>query len=144
VWLYSEKPSLDNEAPIKAIRERPLQQSDIELMERPVTLYECKQAIQRLGLAKAAGPDGLPAEFYRSFKELVVQDFHNTLQEAHTLGILPRSMREVDIVLLYKKGDSRDPRNYRPITLRPLHDSVTQSNSAFQSCESSRLDSQKL
>jgi hypothetical protein len=27
---------------------------------------------------------------------------------------------------------------------RPLHDSVTQSNSAFQSCESSRLDSQKL
>jgi hypothetical protein len=24
VWLYSEKPSLDNEAPIKALRERPL------------------------------------------------------------------------------------------------------------------------
>jgi hypothetical protein len=117
VWLYSEKASLDNEAPIKALRERPLQQSDIELMERPVTLYECRQAIRRLGLAKAAGPDGFPAEFYRSFEELVVKDLHNTLQEAHTLGILPRSMREGDIVLLYKKGDSRDPRNYRPITL---------------------------
>jgi hypothetical protein len=106
VWLYSEKPSLDNEAPIKALRERPLQQSDIELMERPVTLYECKQAIRRLGLAKAAGPDGLPvpAEFYRSFEELVVKDLHNTLQEAHTLGILPRSMREGDIVLLHKKA----------------------------------------
>jgi hypothetical protein len=86
-------------------------------MERPVTLYECKQAIQRLGLAKAAGPDGLPAEFYRSFEEVVIKDLHNTLQEAHTLGVLPRSMREGDIVLLYKKGDSRDPRNYRPITL---------------------------
>jgi hypothetical protein len=36
----------------------------------------------------------------------------------------------------------------RPLSIlflsRPLHDSVTQSNSAFQSCESSRLDSQKL
>jgi hypothetical protein len=83
-------------------------------MERPVTPYECKQAIRRLGLAKAIGPDGLPAEFYRSFEELVVKDLHNTLQEAHTLGVLPRSMREGDIVLLYKKGDSRD---YRPITL---------------------------
>jgi hypothetical protein len=115
VWLYSEKPSPDNEAPIKALRERPLQQSDIELMERPVTLYECKQAIRRLGLAKAARPDGLPAEseFYRSFEELVVKNLHNTLQEARTLGVLPRSMREGDIVLLHKKGDSRDPRNYR-------------------------------
>jgi hypothetical protein len=79
VWLYSAKPSLDNEAPIKALRERPLQQSDIELMERPVTLFECKQAIRRLGLSKAAGPDGLPAEFYKSFEELVVKDLYNTL-----------------------------------------------------------------
>jgi hypothetical protein len=111
VWLYSEKPSLDNEAPIKTLRERPLQQSDIELMERPLTLYECKQAIRRLGLAKAARPDGLPAKFYRSFEELVVKDLLDTLQEAHTLGVLPRSLREGDIVLLYKKGDSRDPHN---------------------------------
>jgi hypothetical protein len=46
-----------------------------------------------------------------------VKDLHNTLQEAHTLGSFPRSMREGDNVLLYKKGDSRDPHNYRPITL---------------------------
>jgi exonuclease III len=116
-WLYSEKPSEENEAPLKALRERPLQQSDIELMERPVALYECKQAIRRLGISKAAGPDGLPAEFYRSFEELVVQDLYNTFLEAHAGGSLPPTMREGDIVLLYKKGDSRDPRNYRPITL---------------------------
>eukprot|EP00962_Isochrysis_galbana_P058867 scaffold32199_cov108-Isochrysis_galbana.AAC.10 len=54
-----------------------VQESDIKLMERPVTLYECRQAIHRLGLAKSAGPDGLPAEFYKSFEELVVRDLHN-------------------------------------------------------------------
>eukprot|EP00962_Isochrysis_galbana_P000518 scaffold149_cov146-Isochrysis_galbana.AAC.4 len=85
-------------------------------MERPVTLYECRQAIHRLGLAKSAGPDGLPAEFYKSFEELVVRDLHNTFLEAHTIGALPPTMREGDIVLLYKKGDSRDPRNYRRLT----------------------------
>eukprot|EP00962_Isochrysis_galbana_P019869 scaffold5791_cov117-Isochrysis_galbana.AAC.1 len=116
-WLYSEKPSLENEAPLKTLRDRPLQESDIKLMERPVTLYECRQAIHRLGLAKSAGPDGLPAEFYKSFEELVVRDLHNTFLEAHATGALPPTMREGDIVLLYKKGDSRDPRNYRPITL---------------------------
>jgi hypothetical protein len=116
-WLYSEKDSIDNEAPLRVLRDRPLKASDIELLERPVTLYECRQAIHRLGLAKAAGPDGLPAEFYRSFEELVVRDMYNTFIEAHTQGELPPTMREGDIVLLYKKGDSRDPRNYRPITL---------------------------
>jgi hypothetical protein len=102
---------------LKALRDRPLQQSVIELMERPVTLYECKQAIHRLGLAKAAGPDGLPAEFYKSFEELIVHDLYNTLIEAHALGFFPPTMREGDIVLLDKKGDSRDPRNYRPVTI---------------------------
>jgi hypothetical protein len=86
-------------------------------MERPATLHECRQAIHRLGHAKAAGPDELPAELYKSFEELVVHDFHKTILEAHSSGALPPTMREGDIILLYKKGDSRDPRNYRPITL---------------------------
>jgi hypothetical protein len=52
--------------------------------------------IHRLGLAKAAGPDGLPAEFYKSSEELIVHDLYNTLIEAHGLGFLPPTMREGD------------------------------------------------
>jgi hypothetical protein len=47
----------------------------------------------------------------------MIQDLYNTFLEAQAGGSLPPTMREGDIVLLYKKGDSRDPRNYRPITL---------------------------
>jgi hypothetical protein len=32
-------------------------------------------------------------------------------------GVLPESLTQGDISLLYKKGDTRDARNYRPITL---------------------------
>eukprot|EP00962_Isochrysis_galbana_P015234 scaffold4369_cov149-Isochrysis_galbana.AAC.1 len=85
-WLYGEKPSLENEAPLKTLRDRPLQESDIKLMERPVTLYECRQAIHRLGLAKSAGPDGLPAEFYKSVEELVVRDLHNCRSSSESAG----------------------------------------------------------
>jgi hypothetical protein len=79
-------------------------------------------------------------EFYRSFEELVVKDLHNTLQEAHTLGVLFRSMREGDIVLLYKKGDSRDPRNYRPITLLQVASRLqnTSKNTSRQNEKSSK------
>jgi hypothetical protein len=58
-----------------------------------------------------------PFYFYRSFEELIIHDLHKILIEAHGLGFLPPTMREGDIVLLYEKGDSRDPRKYRPITL---------------------------
>eukprot|EP00966_Prymnesium_polylepis_P318648 7360029-Prymnesium_polylepis.1 len=34
----------------------------------------------------------------------------------HQEGLLSDSMKEGDIILLYKKKDPRDIRNYRPIT----------------------------
>eukprot|EP00966_Prymnesium_polylepis_P237536 5493884-Prymnesium_polylepis.1 len=37
--------------------------------------------------------------------------------EMHTEGTVLQSMREGEIILLYKKKDPRDLRNYRPITL---------------------------
>ena len=37
--------------------------------------------------------------------------------EAYRTGALPEDTCSGDIALLYKKGDARDPRNYRPITL---------------------------
>ena len=37
--------------------------------------------------------------------------------EAYRKGALPDDTCSGDIALLFKKGDARDPRNYRPITL---------------------------
>ena len=59
----------------------------------------------------------MPAEFYKSYTELVKDDFLRVLSFALAEGKLSVSMREGDIIVLYKKGDTRDPRNYRPITL---------------------------
>ena len=39
------------------------------------------------------------------------------ITEAMSAGELPESLRQGDIILLYKKGDPEEIRNYRPITL---------------------------
>eukprot|EP00962_Isochrysis_galbana_P012211 scaffold3451_cov116-Isochrysis_galbana.AAC.3 len=39
------------------------------------------------------------------------------LLEAQNTGSLPEAFSSGDISVLYKKGDTRDVRNYRPITL---------------------------
>eukprot|EP00967_Tisochrysis_lutea_P069300 scaffold91036_cov27-Tisochrysis_lutea.AAC.10 len=63
--------------------------------------------------------------FYKSFIEMVKHDFLRVLNLALTIGQLSVSMREGDIILLLKKGDTRHARpqpetetiDHRPITL---------------------------
>ena len=47
----------------------------------------------------------------------MLERLHAVLTEAAERGWLDESMREGDIILLYKKGDAQEVRNYRLITL---------------------------
>ena len=67
--------------------------------------------------AKSPGPDGVPPEFYRRFATLLAPDPADMYNECDADGQLTPSMRLGEIILLYKKKDPRDVRNYRPITL---------------------------
>ena len=66
---------------------------------------------------KSTGPDGIPMEFYQSFEKIVTPHLMEMFHEAYRVGALPEDTCSGDIALLYKNGDARDPRNYRPITL---------------------------
>jgi hypothetical protein len=66
---------------------------------------------------KRPGPDGLGAEIYHAFGHLIASPLHQMLLEAQDNGVLPEEFASGDISVLYKKGDPRDVRNYRPITL---------------------------
>ena len=66
---------------------------------------------------KASGPDGLHAELYRTHESLLLDFLTQVFNEMHREGVLTDSMRRGNIILLYKKKDPYDIRNYRPITL---------------------------
>ena len=56
-----------------------------------------------MAFAKAAGPDLIPAEFYRYYEDEVAEILTNLFTEIHEIGRLPASFREGDIALIYKK-----------------------------------------
>jgi hypothetical protein len=67
---------------------------------------------------KSPGPDILPAEFYKLYEALSLDNYHDMIEEACKYGFLPEDTTEGTIALIYKnKEDPRDMRNYRPITL---------------------------
>jgi hypothetical protein len=101
------------------------------------------QTIAGLHMYKAAGPDGLPNEFYYLLRDngYIISMLKKTFAKSLEAGILPASMRETYYKLLYKKapftahevntgafhGTANDPRlltNWRPIALLPCDSKI--------------------
>ena len=58
-----------------------------------------------------------PPEFYQFFADSLADFYHIVLEACYELRDLPASTREALICLLFKKGDKRLPKNWRPISL---------------------------
>ena len=82
-----------------------------------VTGAEISDAIGSLHNGKAPGCDGLTAELYKSFEETLVLILVTMFEDIWKDKQLTLSQRMAIIILLYKKGDSRQLANYRPISL---------------------------
>ncbi|XP_078503492.1 fibrocystin [Lissotriton helveticus] len=84
----------------------------------PFELDEIRDAIMSLSNGKAAGLDGLPAEFYKCYIDIMAPVLKQIFEESLEAGILPGSMREVAITSLLKPGkDPLDTDSYRPLSL---------------------------
>ncbi|CAM2119673.1 unnamed protein product [Caretta caretta] len=66
---------------------------------------------------KSPGMDGLTVEFYRVFWDVLGPDLVTVWAESLQSGVLPLSCGRAVLALLPKKGDLRNLRNWRPISL---------------------------
>ncbi|CAM2108107.1 unnamed protein product [Caretta caretta] len=66
---------------------------------------------------KSPGIDGLTMEFYRVFWDVLGPDLVTVWAESLQSGVLPLLCRRAVLALLPKKGDFRNLRNWRPVSL---------------------------
>ncbi|CAM2098828.1 unnamed protein product [Caretta caretta] len=90
---------------------------DRDRLELPLTLAEFSEALRRMPTNKSPGMDGLTVEFYRTFWDILGPDLVTVWTEPLQSGVLPLSCRRAVLSLLPKKGDLRDLRNWRPVSL---------------------------
>ncbi|CAM2096860.1 unnamed protein product [Caretta caretta] len=91
--------------------------SDQDWLELPLTLAEFSEALRRMPTNKSPGMDGLTVEFYRVFWDVLSPDLVTVWAESLQSGVLPLSCRRAMLALLPKKGDLRDLRNWRLVSL---------------------------
>ncbi|CAM2112210.1 unnamed protein product [Caretta caretta] len=90
---------------------------DRDRLELPLTLAEFSEALRRMPTNKSPGMDGLTVEFYRAFWDVLGPDLVTVWAESLQGGVLPLSCRRAVLALVPKKGDLRDLRNWRPLSL---------------------------
>ena len=89
----------------------------VPLCEGLLSPAEVLTALRGMAHNKAPGSDGLPAEVYLKFWDVLSADLVSVLNHSYSAGHLSDSQRHGLITLLYKKGDRLDCKNWRPITL---------------------------
>ncbi len=120
--LYEDPEVFEEEESMKKflnkIPTQEISESEFILLEQPITLLECEQALFSMAEGKAPGMDGIPVEFYKQFWSQIKNDFLNMVNTAFqeeqlyghvTQGVL-RLLPKPEKNLLHLK-------NWRPITL---------------------------
>jgi hypothetical protein len=86
---------------LDACNQPKLNQENIKHQNSPITSNEIEAVRKSLPTKKTSGPDGFIAEFYQTFKELILillKLFHEIKRE----GTLPNSFYEASITLIPK------------------------------------------
>ena len=81
------------------------------------TEEEVERAIKRMKKHKAQGMDGITSDIIKLGGPIVLTYLTNIFNNILKTKQIPDSWHEAKILILFKKGDPKDIKNYRPINL---------------------------
>ncbi|XP_077869437.1 uncharacterized protein LOC144360963, partial [Saccoglossus kowalevskii] len=87
------------------------------LLNAPISQSEILNAVYNLKKNKSAGPDMIIPEFLKYSCDLTVPLIHTLFNSIFNTGHFPQGWSRGVIVPVYKKNNTRDPNNYRAISL---------------------------
>lgn len=87
-----------------------------EILARPISEAEIKNVLFSMPSNKAPGPDGCPAEFYRSAWPIIRSDFTIAVQSFFMFGFLPKGVNATTLALIPKVQGAETLKDFRPIS----------------------------
>lgn len=88
-----------------------------EDLDKPISLFEIKNALKKMKAGKSPGCDGISNEFLKNLPEPALRTLQKAFNNIFETREIDESWANIDIKMLFKKGDREDPQNYRPIAL---------------------------
>ena len=94
-----------------------LSTEDSDKLNKFISSIEIEEAIKGMKNEKSPGDDGIPKEFYHKFFHLLKDELTELYNNIKFEKIMPDSHKNATVKLLFKKGDHRSLKNWRPISL---------------------------
>lgn len=88
-----------------------------QCLDTELTFEEITAAVMGLSSGRTPGLDGLPAEFYKSFWNVIGHDYFEVIRKCIKERVLPLSCQRAVLTLLPKKGDLTFLKNWRPVAI---------------------------
>ncbi len=83
----------------------------------PITESEVLDAIKKLNLGKAPGPDGFSPDFYKHYSYVLADILAKFFNKILNNNSIPYSLKQAIIMLFFKRGNDLLLGNYCPISL---------------------------
>ena len=95
----------------------PIEPPRLAMSDDEPTIQEVKAAVQTLKNGKAPGTDQITAEAIKAGGDILLHRLHVLLQAIWRTEQIPTVWKKAIVIPIHKKGDSRDCKNYRGISL---------------------------
>jgi len=86
------------------------------MLTRVVSAEEIKKVLFSMPNDKSPGPDGFTSEFFKESWEILGPEFILAIQSFFALGFLPKGVNSTILALIPKKLESKEMKDYRPIS----------------------------
>jgi hypothetical protein len=86
----------------------------------PISCDEVYQLINSLNSLKKGGVNQVPTLVYKSISDLLALPLSLLINESLESGIFPDHLKTAVVSPIHKKGDRKNPTNYRPISSLPI------------------------
>ena len=80
-------------------------------------MKELKEVIHKFKTNKAPGPNGTPIELFQWLDDEALEPFLTHINECWEKGEITEGMNDANVTVIFKKGSTENPDNYRPIAL---------------------------
>ena len=94
-----------------------LNNDDVKTLNKPINEEGIENAITSMKNEKSPGEEGLTKEFYVTFLDIFKTELCELFNNMKLANSEPISMKNAIVKLLYKKGDHRYLKNWRPVSL---------------------------